>query len=881
MLKGRKVFSGCNMVCLKQSSLMVLLLTTVALTGIGDLLDHVSAQPDDSVEMSPGTYAHTLGTPANIVKLDYPKSSIMQNTTGDISLNLTLTGDRSSIAIYIPPEFSFLQPDTRSIWTSITNDYKHVSIVKLKQTDPIGPLWWNVAIADLTIPTGSYIVKLFDIKSPDVCGRYFMKVFIDGESIGSDNFPTVVVECDLNPAYISGRVLDGRGRGLPVDVSGKVIAEGTTALGRTVKAQAYFDGTANGSYGLYGLASGTYRLTASAAGFPLTAMDTLVSVGAGQSLEGIDVDVYAGPTISGTVASKCGLGLIAWGYVYNWTIGQVPRPITIEISDPDGELKALVIGETDPFSAYYHLSFNGSAELDGHVPQDYAEYVSGLESGDYYLKAFVNGYVQRDVIVTHVHDSLIGISVAFDVWRSSWFEVTVFFRQSEDGPLVPTPGSGLLTLKAYELDGTLRGWNSTFVPEGSLTWAMTISGLLGLASSRDYGFPGGTYIIEADFSGYLQTGLLQATVGEGCSATSFGLDMVKGGVLEITLRSVNWQTPPQEVPWEYPDTPIRLEVTGSTGQVYFASVNQQAEDTVAIANITGLPTDTYLVRAYALGYIQTKDYLVAVSIGSTSGMMIDLVKGTKIQMTLIFKTAGLVTSIDTYRYNPAEVPVRVEVYDSFGTLVGANATYTPGDSSYTVEVVGFHGYPGNPCSRWTNYYDTTDGWLQKDYGLPAGTYLIMVWVPGYSQLETISISTSHGGTAGITVSLDRLSHVFGNVSGLNMYEDLIPLSWATVTAYGVTLSSTSSQDGFYEMWLENGTYMLAASSLGYETRAVEVYASNGSETPIDFDLRPSSTAIPELYQTDLILLSILIISYTLLQRKKPQRNMKLSHRLGW
>ena len=862
------------MVCLKQSSLMVLLLITLALTGIGDLLDHVSAQPDDSVEMSPGTYAHTLGTPANIVKLDYPKSSIMQNTTGDISLNLTLTGDRSSIAIYIPPEFSFLQPDTTSIWTSITNDYKHVSIVKLKQTDPIGPLWWNVAIANLTIPADSYVVKLFDIKSPDVCGRYFMKVFIDGESIGSDNFPTVVVKCDLNPAYISGRVLaDGHGRGLPVNASGKVIAEGTTALGRTVKAQAYFDRTANGSYALYGLASGTYRLTASAAGFPLTTTERLVSVGAGQSLEGIDIDVYPGPTISGVVASKCGLGLIAWGYVYNWTIGQVPRPITIEISDLDGEPKALVIGETDPFSAYYHFSFNGSAELDGNVPQDYAGYISGLESGDYYLKAFVNGYVQRDVIVTHVHDSLIGISVAFDVWRSSWFEVTVFFRQSGDGPLVPTPSSGLLTLRAYEFDGTLTGWNSTFVPEGSLTWTMTISGLLG--SRRDYGFPSGTYAIEADFSGYLQTGLVQATVGEGCSATSFGLDMVKGGVLEITLRSVNWQTPPQEVPWEYPDTPIRLEVTGFTGQVYLASVNQQADDTITIANITGLPTDTYLVRAYTLGYIQTKDYPVSVSLGNTGGMMIDLVKGTKIQMTLIFKTAGLVSPIDTYRYDSAEVPVRVEVYDSFGVLVGANATYMPGDSSYTVEVVGFHAYAGNPCSRWINYYDTTDGWPQRDYGLPAGTYLVRVWVPGYIQLETISISNSPGGTAGITFSLDRLSRVFGNVSGLNMYEDLIPLSWATVSTYGVTLSSTSSKDGFYEMWLENGTYMLAASSLGYETQAVEVYASSGSETPIDFDLRPSSTAIPELYQTELTLLAILIISYTLLQRKKSEGNMKL------
>jgi ABC-type Fe3+/spermidine/putrescine transport system ATPase subunit len=123
-----------------------------------------------------------------------------------------LSADRSSMAIYIPPEFSFLEPDTTSIWTSITNDYNRISIMKLSSRDPVAPLWWRVTIANLTIPKGSHAVRMFNIKAPEMCGRYFLKVFIDGESIGSEDFPTVVVKGDIDPAYISGRVLYGKAK---------------------------------------------------------------------------------------------------------------------------------------------------------------------------------------------------------------------------------------------------------------------------------------------------------------------------------------------------------------------------------------------------------------------------------------------------------------------------------------------------------------------------------------------------------------------------------------------------------------------------------------------------------------------------------------------
>jgi hypothetical protein len=854
----------------------------VSTTAIGQLLNHISAEPEDVVQMSPGTYAHTLGTPVDVVKLDYPKSSVIQNATGDISLNVTLNSDASSVWFYIPPEFSFLRADTTSIWTSITNDYKHMLITKLSSTDTYGPLWWNVRIENATIPAGSYFIRMFNIKAPDVCGRYFLKVFVDGKSIGSENFPTLVVKCSLDPSYISGRVLNGDPAeyGMPVNASGKVVAQGITALGKTVKAQAYFNASENGAYTIYGLASGTYTLNASASGFAPTTMNETVNIYPGQSLAGVDIYVYPSATISATISSKCVNGLVPWGYAYNLSIGQIPRPISVEISDSSGAQEALSAGVTDPSLAFYAFSFNGSVGLDGHVPQDMAGYVSGLESGDYYLKAFVNEYVQRDVVSVHVHDYSRAISVPFDLWRSGWFQVTVFFRDSEDGHAAPVPKGGQLTLQAYELDGTLRGSNSTFVPEGAETWTMEITGILSVnsifvrsSSGRDYGFPSGTYMIEASFQGYVQTLPPQVTIEETCSASSLGLDMITAGALQITLRSVDWETPRQEVPWEYPGVAMRLELINSMGDLYTGTAEQQADTSETVANVTDLPAGTYLVRVYTLGYIPTTDYSVSVSLGSISDITVNLLKTTKIEITLQFRTAGVITPIDTYSYGLTQAPVRIEIYDTFGVLAGANATYIPvGVSNSTVDLAGFQDYAGNPSLKWVNYYDTTDGSSQKDYGLPAGTYLIRVWVPGYLQAGTATVTTSSVNIAGITLSLDRLAHVYGSIRGLNMHGDLIPVSWANVTAYGPIMTTTSSLDGFYEMWLVNGTYALAASSLGYETQGTEIRVSMAWETPIDFDMKPPGGTIAELSAAELTLPVVLTMVYASCRFCTPDRD---------
>jgi hypothetical protein len=291
---------------------------------------------------------------------------------------------------------------------------------------------------------------------------------------------------------------------------------------------------------------------------------------------------------------------------------------------------------------------------------------------------------------------------------------------------------------------------------------------------------------------------------------------------------------------------------------------------VTFANITDLPPDTYLIRAYTVGYVQTRDYHVSMSFGGMSDIQIDLVKATKLRVTLTFRTEGLIVPPnDTYRYSSTHVPVRIEVYDSLGLLVGANATHIPADeSSSTIEVVGFRNYAGNPCLRWVNYYDTTDGSQQTDYGLPPGTYTVYGWVPGYAQAQTMTFSTTLS-TTNETVDLyfDRLAHVNGTVRGLDMYDNLIPLSWATVTAYGPTLTATSSLDGVYEMWIPNGTYTLGVSSPGYETQGVKIQVSMAWETPVDFSLTSTGNTTPELSTTELMSAVLLVVACASLRRR--------------
>ena len=814
-------------------------------------------------------------------------SSILTDSVGDLFFNVTLKSKRvdnkyASITIYIPPEFTGFQEqyqtmNSTNVWTSYTNDYRFISVSKASTRDFFGPGWWIVTIRNSTtlgIPVGSHFVKIFNLKAPSICGLYFFKVFVNGTSIGAKNFPAIIVKGELDPAYVSGTILYGGWDvarfGKPISDPGKIVAEGRTLYGRPVKAQAYFNASANGHYTLYGLALGKYNITVSAAGYPPLTLDQPISVHAGQSLEYFDIYLGLGVNITGTIWSKCGSGPVLWGSVYPslsfCTRFPSPRPIRIELLDRDGNLLAYREAYTNPVSSNYYFSLNRSIEIDGHVPQNRRDYISGIKQGDYYLKAYVNGYVQMENKIVHVHNNTDLVHVSLDLQASNRFNATIHFKDMPKGRLVSTSRDHVLVLEAYDLYGTLKGKNITCVPAGKDYASLELNGFLGLywgVGFQDYGLLPSTYMLKAYMSGFIQPTLPQATVSLCNSYTVLSFEIVKGGVINITLTSVDSQTPPKPIEWAFPNHNITLFFYDSAGKELgkkavqqqwgktYVSLNYSGSDYYSQARSVfpyymclydeGLETGTYLIRAFTFGYFQPKTLSVQVIAGSISDITLNLLRGVTINVTVNFRTERIFSSITKYQYNDSRIPIRVEVYNFRGELAGANISYVPlSRKAFSLTVVGFSYYYGTFTITWVNYYHTTDGYSQKDYGLPPGTYAIKAFVPGYEQRSKVNATLAPQGNASVTFDMERMARVSGMVRCFNMYSRLLPLSWATIEGYGAKrIETTYSLDGFYEMWLPEGRNIIKVGLMQYETQGTATYLPIASETTLNFELKGS------------------------------------------
>jgi hypothetical protein len=86
--------------------------------------------------------------------------------------------------------------------------------------------------------------------------------------------------------------------------------------------------------------------------------------------------------------------------------------------------------------------------------------------------------------------------------------------------------------------------------------------------------------------------------------------------------------------------------------------------------------------------------------------------------------------------------------------------------------------------------------------------------------------------------------VWGYIYGYDWRGRLRPISWAKIeTVDG--LYSTSSMDGFYELVLPSGTFLIRVSAPGYAEQVITVAVTGGSSSSLDFYLEQSRTPIPE------------------------------------
>ncbi len=552
----------------------------------------------------------------------------------------------------------------------------------------------------------------------------------------------------------------------------------------------------------------------------------------------------------------------------------VPRPITIEILDSLGQSERLLQNVTDPDLDRFDFTYDGSIDLDGHIPQDGSGYIAGIAGGLHIVRVWVNQYVQRNVIqlpgtattITGVQvrlpnqEGLTGIQL--DVHRSGLAEVLVHFKdfaQLKKG----TPVNSTVTVTLYDFNMVVWGQNSTRVTN-SASGLVTLTGPLGTV--RDYGLPTGMYVIGVTVNGFYQPSDAYITIGDCSARSQTSLEVARTGSLSVTICSVNSQRPPMPKKWGYPGATIKMEVRDYYGTKVFASNStRQSLSTIPFPqnanvslSVTGLRTGTYSIYVFTYGYIQPIRYYALVTDGALSDTTVNVVQGGTLDVTIVLKKQDILTTIDTAgRYfnvskqfgKAIRVPIRIQVLDSYNQFVAASATYVLSTdvlktaSVFSFQLAGFRSYAGDYYERrWVNYYDTTNGALQRDYGLAADSYTIIVYLPGFSQSQTVTTVLPKDGGSSVIFHLDRLAHFFGNlgdISSFNMYDKSVRLNWATVNAIGQkTRDFTSTLDGSFDMWLEKGRYLVTWSLNGYQLSVRDVYLPNGSDVQITLQLKP-------------------------------------------
>jgi hypothetical protein len=489
--------------------------------------------------------------------LDYAILASASDSVGDLQFDIQVLDEALYwISIYVPPEFTFLAPTKEeSVWSDITNDYYYYDIATMSSYDFIAPDWTRVTIGfgywdEPLIEPGIYHIRLFNVRAPDVAGLYHFKIYTSlpsaadpttegyyvGYSIGAGNYPFAIVKTELNPALISVNVRAHLNFG-PTVISGRVMADGTTPEGRSVKGVAYWgpnecflespgdgegclslvpgeEGNVYRNIYLFGLAAGTYTITAEGSGYSPTSTERIV-VSSGQSLDNVFIVIFDSPDAQVTIFSKHGTGEIPWHNLWQLPFGTNDpaaepdddgpwRDILIDLYDSQNNLISFwasnryyrhpqpgadlarkwfwrapsygnlldglhddggCIPTSTTFAAWltdnYDLlgnprgiiSHDPSTRWDGHVPWDDADYIAGMPNGQYTVEAFVTGYIMDEADASQRTFTIVGTaaSIQFDLRRSNWIEPVMHMPAN-----VVLSGPTTVTLTAEDAGGNER-----------------------------------------------------------------------------------------------------------------------------------------------------------------------------------------------------------------------------------------------------------------------------------------------------------------------------------------------------------------------------------------------------------------------------------------
>ena len=256
-------------------------------------------------------------------------------------------------------------------------------------------------------------------------------------------------------------------------------------------------------------------------------------------------------------------------------------------------------------------------KFSGMVPQVFATWTDSLKPGRYYVRAYLNGYVQTGydgtLLIDYPFDvPYIGPSNVFmpiDLVESCGVNVTVHFHDLP-GSLVDDPIQGpdparYLIAEAFTRDGSVAAFNFTQV-HGTSEATILLNGL-GMAGDPlnilpfdprapikyslvryrgiyDYGLPTDMYTIRVFMRGYIQALPPATSVDEldqpltvnlavGTCLSEASTHMFRGGSINATLTSTDWELPTVERNWVWNNTSVNLLVYDISSQNFIAVIN--------------------------------------------------------------------------------------------------------------------------------------------------------------------------------------------------------------------------------------------------------------------------------------------------------------------
>ena len=257
-------------------------------------------------------------------------------------------------------------------------------------------------------------------------------------------------------------------------------------------------------------------------------------------------------------------------------------------------------------------------KFSGMVPEVFATWTDSLSPGTYYIRVFLNGYVQTtldggtfvDYSFTVPSIGPYNTFIPIDIIQSCGINVTVHFH-NDPATLMEAPIGGpdlarYMIAEAFARDNSLAAFNFTQVSSSKSEMSILLNGLgmagdplhispfdprapikYSLARYRgayDYGLPTDTYTVRIFMRGYIQAlppatsfdeldQPLSVTVAVGSCLLVASTHMYRGGSINATVTSTDWERPRVERNWVWNDTSVNVLVYDISSQNFIDVIN--------------------------------------------------------------------------------------------------------------------------------------------------------------------------------------------------------------------------------------------------------------------------------------------------------------------